>query len=135
MYTARPWPSAQSLPGFRSRTSYSRNGSNHQAKGSGPNTDTMCRAADQRLLPNIDRRSLTFYAEVYGTDAWFGNDSLFLLSYQIEDFEKKTVFGPYKRSVRAKGKAVEPVMAEFDIAQLPSGITCWRSKCGTERMS
>jgi len=64
---------------------------------------------------------LSFYAEVYGTDKVFGTDSLYLLSYKIESFESKTVFGPFKRSVRAKGKAVEPVMAEFDIAQLPSG--------------
>ncbi|MEZ4740612.1 MAG: GWxTD domain-containing protein [Flavobacteriales bacterium] len=64
---------------------------------------------------------LSFYAEVYGTDAWFGMDSLFLLSYQIENFERKTVYGPFKRSTRVKGKPVEAVMAEFDIAQLPSG--------------
>jgi GWxTD domain-containing protein len=69
--------------------------------------------------PSIEK--LTFYAEIYGTDAWFGNDSSFLVTYQIESFEKKTVFGPFKRSVRAKGKVVEPVIAEFDIGQLPSG--------------
>lgn len=62
-----------------------------------------------------------FYAEIYGTDEVFGTDSLFLLTYQIESFEKKTVFGPFKRSLRVKGKPVEPVIAEFDIAQLPSG--------------
>ena len=64
---------------------------------------------------------LSFYAEVYGTDAHFGADSAYLLDYTIEDFEKKAVFGPYKRSMRAKGRPVEAVMAEFDIAQLPSG--------------
>lgn len=62
-----------------------------------------------------------FYAEIYGTDKVFGNDSLFLLTYQIESFEKKKVFGPFKRSMRVKGRSVEPVIAEFDIAQLPSG--------------
>ncbi len=66
-------------------------------------------------------KTLNFYAEVYHTDKVIGPDSLFLLSYQIESFESKTVFGPYKRSTRVKGKPVEPVIAEFDIAQLPSG--------------
>ncbi|MBL7952408.1 MAG: GWxTD domain-containing protein [Flavobacteriales bacterium] len=64
---------------------------------------------------------LSLYAEVYNSDQQFGTDSLYLLSYQIEELEKKRVFGPYKRSTRAKARPVEPVMAEFDIAQLPSG--------------
>ena len=64
---------------------------------------------------------LSLYAEVYNSDTQFGKDSLYLLSYQIEEFEKKRVFGPYKRSIRAKAKPVEPVMAEFDIKQLPTG--------------
>ncbi|HRH69166.1 MAG TPA: GWxTD domain-containing protein [Flavobacteriales bacterium] len=64
---------------------------------------------------------LSFYAEVYGSETHFGADSSYLIDYAIEDFEKKTVFGPFKRSIRAKGRPVEAVMAEFDIAQLPSG--------------
>jgi len=64
---------------------------------------------------------LSFYAEVYGSDAQFGADSAYLVNYSIENFEKKAVFGPYKRSVRAQGRPVEAVMAEFDIADLPSG--------------
>jgi GWxTD domain-containing protein len=64
---------------------------------------------------------MNFYAEVYGTDQVFGADSLFLLTYQLENFETKKVHGSYKKNVRAKGKPVEPVMAGFDIAKLPSG--------------
>lgn len=66
-------------------------------------------------------KTLSFYAEVHGSDQTVGKDSLYLLTYQIEGFESKAVFGPYKRSIRATGKPVEPVMAEFDIEQLPSG--------------
>lgn len=65
--------------------------------------------------------TLNFYAEVYGTDQAFGTDSLYILTYQIESFEKKAVFGQYKRTLRAKARPVEPVMAEFDIKDLPSG--------------
>lgn len=64
---------------------------------------------------------LNFYAEVHGTERALGKDSLYLLSYQIENFESKAVFGPYKRVIRAKARPVEPVIAEFDIADLPSG--------------
>lgn len=64
---------------------------------------------------------LNFYAEVHGAAAVFGLDSLYLLSYQIEGYESKAVFGPFKRSIRAKAKPVDPVIAEFDIADLPSG--------------
>lgn len=66
-------------------------------------------------------KKLSLYAEVYNSDKAFGTDSLFLLSYQIESFENKRVFGPFKRSIRAKARPVEPLMAEFDIEQLPSG--------------
>jgi GWxTD domain-containing protein len=64
---------------------------------------------------------LSFYAEVYGTEEHFGTDSLFLLSYQIESFETRKVYGAYKKNVRAKAKVVEPVIAQFDIGKLPSG--------------
>lgn len=64
---------------------------------------------------------LNFYAEVHGTERALGKDSLYLLTYQIESYEDKRVFGPFKRSLRAKAKPVEPVIAEFDIDQLPSG--------------
>lgn len=64
---------------------------------------------------------LYFYTEVYGTDKVFGQDSLYMLTYQIESFETRTVFAQYKRVLRAKGRPVEPVMAEFDITQVPSG--------------
>lgn len=66
-------------------------------------------------------KQLNFYAEVYGTEEHFGKDSMFLLTYQIENFENKRVHGSYKKSMRAKAKPVEPVMARMDISELPSG--------------
>lgn len=62
-----------------------------------------------------------FYAEVYGTDAAFGADSLFLLNVQIEDFEHKRVQGAFKRSIRAKAAPVVPVAVQMPIGELPSG--------------
>lgn len=66
-------------------------------------------------------KELNFYTEVYGTDAVLGLDSLYLLTYQIETTEHKRVVHPYKRLVRAKGRAVEPVLGSFDISALPTG--------------
>lgn len=65
--------------------------------------------------------SLGLYAEVYGTDAAFGTDSLFLLNLQIEDFEHKRVQGAFKRIQRAKAGPVVPVVLEMPIGDLASG--------------
>lgn len=64
---------------------------------------------------------LSFYAEVHGSDQRFGTDSLYLLSYQIENYEKRVVFGGFKHVERMKAKPVEPVFGNFNITQLPSG--------------
>lgn len=65
--------------------------------------------------------SLDFYVEVYGTDKVFGADSLYLLTYQLESYEKKTVVGAFKKNIRATARPVEVVMAHFEIDKLPSG--------------
>ena len=65
--------------------------------------------------------NLSFYLEVYGTDRYFGLDSMYLLSYQLENFENRAVHGSFRRVQRVRAKVVEPVIAEFDIADLPSG--------------
>lgn len=64
---------------------------------------------------------LAFYAEVYGADQRFGQDSLYLLSWQVEDMDKRKVSGGLKKGQRSKARDVEPVFAEFDIGQLLSG--------------
>ena len=66
-------------------------------------------------------QTLELYAEVYGSEAHFGKDSLYLLTYQIENADKGEVFGQFKKSSRVKAKAIEPVMAQLDIKALPSG--------------
>ena len=66
-------------------------------------------------------KTLSMYAEVYGTEEAFGQDGAYLLSYQIESYEKRTVYGAFKRNIRAKARPVEPLMAQFDIGGLPSG--------------
>jgi GWxTD domain-containing protein len=65
--------------------------------------------------------SIDFYAEIYGTEEYFGKDSLYLLTYQLESYEKRTVQGSYKKNIRATARSVEPLIAQFDIANLASG--------------
>ena len=67
----------------------------------------------------LDR--LNFYAEVYGTEARFGPEGQYALSYQIEQFENKRVFGAFKKVQRATARPVEVVIASFDIGVLPTG--------------
>jgi GWxTD domain-containing protein len=64
---------------------------------------------------------VNFYAEVYGTEGHFGKDSLYLLTYQLESYESKKVHGNLKRIMRPKARAVEPIIAQFDISNLSSG--------------
>ncbi|MBL7986223.1 MAG: hypothetical protein JNM91_14550, partial [Flavobacteriales bacterium] len=64
---------------------------------------------------------LGFYTEIYGTDATFGKDSLFSLTYQLETYETRTVKGEFKRTIRSKGARMVPVAAEIPIQDLPSG--------------
>jgi GWxTD domain-containing protein len=71
-------------------------------------------------LPRTVER-LAFYAEVYGGDERFGKDSLFLITWQVESVEKRVVASGLKQMARVRAKAAEPVLAEFDIAQLGSG--------------
>lgn len=68
-----------------------------------------------------DLTEMSFYAEIYGTRDHFGPDSLYLFSYQIESFEKRNVYGGFKRVARNVSREVEPVIASFDIRDLPSG--------------
>ncbi len=65
--------------------------------------------------------TLAFHAEVYGMPGRVGQDSLFLLTYQIEEFETRKVRGTYKRVQRAKAIEVVDVDGAFPIGDLPSG--------------
>lgn len=65
--------------------------------------------------------TLGVYAEVYGSDAAIGTDSLFLLTCQLEDYERQRVHGSFKRSLRVKGAPMVPLALEMPIGELPSG--------------
>jgi GWxTD domain-containing protein len=64
---------------------------------------------------------LLFYAEVYNTDKSLGPEGPYLLSYQLEEYETHRVYGALRKAERKKATPVQPVLASFDIAEVPSG--------------
>ncbi|HEY0978517.1 MAG TPA: GWxTD domain-containing protein [Flavobacteriales bacterium] len=64
---------------------------------------------------------LAFYAELYGTEANLGKDSLLLFTYQLENFETKDVRGLFKRVQRMRTAPVLELKGGFPIEELPSG--------------
>ncbi|MCB9170215.1 MAG: GWxTD domain-containing protein [Flavobacteriales bacterium] len=68
-----------------------------------------------------DVNTLAFYTELYHMDEALGNDSMYLLISQLEEFEKHQVFGNFRRLTRTRAHATEPLSGRFDINDLPSG--------------
>lgn len=64
---------------------------------------------------------LSFYSELYNTDEKLGKDQDILLTYSIRDLGTGSVRGNYKIIKRAKTMPVVPIIAEFDIEDLPTG--------------
>ncbi len=64
---------------------------------------------------------LKFYCELYNTELEFGADADLLLTYAIRDYETASVYKSFKQIRRTKAQEIIPVMAEFNIADVPSG--------------
>ena len=64
---------------------------------------------------------ITFYAEIYNSQAVLGEHQKFLLSYFIESFESGKPVNNYIVNSREISKPVIPLLKEFDISKLPSG--------------
>ena len=80
-----------------------------------------------KLVPRVstyypsDLGALGFYVELMNMDRSLGEDSLFLMCYQIEGFENHQILGAFRKQSRTRAQAQIPVMAEFDITSVPSG--------------
>ncbi len=64
---------------------------------------------------------LKFYAEIYNSTLYFGEDSKFLVSSYIESFETGQTLKAFQRNKRETSNTVLSVFHEFDIGFLPSG--------------
>jgi GWxTD domain-containing protein len=65
--------------------------------------------------------SLTFYCEVYNTEAKLGLNEPFLIKTHIEQFETKKISANLQIFKREKAGTIHSFMHEFDITKLPSG--------------
>lgn len=65
--------------------------------------------------------AVAFYAEIYNTANALGEGTPFLLKYYIEDLNKGRALDGYSSFMKSKAVAVHPLIASFDISQLPSG--------------
>ncbi len=79
------------------------------------------------LLPFVsnyvprEMNQLVFYAEIYGTDQAFSDGEPFLMTYQIENFEKKQSIASTVSRNRMNAASVIPVLKQIDISEVPSG--------------
>lgn len=77
------------------------------------------------LIPQVDnffsndKSELNFYAEVYNTT--LTNSDMILLNYYIQNAENKSIVPQFSSFVKKQPTTVTPVLAKFNIAELPSG--------------
>lgn len=64
---------------------------------------------------------LKFYAEVYNSAIYLGENEKFLLSYYLETYETNQKLNDYFRFTRESTKTVNVLLGSFDITKLPSG--------------
>ncbi|MCB0760374.1 MAG: GWxTD domain-containing protein [Flavobacteriales bacterium] len=78
------------------------------------------------LMPFVDQffpgefNDLVFYAEIYGTDEYFGMDSLFALVAYIED-AKGRITGNQQVIKRSLSAPVVPILQTFNLSEVPTG--------------
>lgn len=66
-----------------------------------------------------DKSVLNFYAEVYNTTS--ANSEMILLNYYIQNSESKNILSKFSSFVKKQPAVVIPVLAKFNIVDLPSG--------------
>jgi len=65
--------------------------------------------------------TLSFYAEIYGTDAYFTDVEEYLLVYSISKKGKNGRINGYKKMKKEQKNALKAVLASIDISDLTSG--------------
>jgi len=68
-----------------------------------------------------DIQVLPFYVEVYNADKYFGQDSLYVLTYFIEEKMSREKVEGIQKFVRQEADNVTPILHVFDISTLPTG--------------
>lgn len=90
-------------------------------------TQTVLTKNGMDLIPycsNFYPENLTklgFYTEIYNTKKQLGDSSKFVVNYFIESYETKKHLNNFNKITTQKTSAVNIVLAEFNITDLPSG--------------
>lgn len=72
------------------------------------------------FFPESEER-LSFYVELYNLDRRLGQDSAYLLKYFLQEATAEKMLNQYAAFSKKTARAVQPVLASFNIASLPSG--------------
>lgn len=64
---------------------------------------------------------LSFYMEIYNTDKALGKDEPYVVKYFLKNADNNQVLNDYASFSRKKATPVQPVLATFNIADLPTG--------------
>jgi len=90
-------------------------------------TETQITKNGYDFMPYLDYfypasvNRLIYYAEIYNTNLKMQPDDRFVTSVTIQAFETGRMVASYQKVKRETPKAVNVVLGEFDITQLPSG--------------
>lgn len=90
-------------------------------------SDNILSKSGYDLVPYVsnffpeNKSQIVFYTELYNTKKVLGNDGMFLLRYYIEAFETGSVVSNLQKTKRKEAEKVIPLLARFDITDLPSG--------------
>lgn len=90
-------------------------------------TQGMLTKSGYDLVPNLfnfyqeDQGKLTYYSEIYNTEAALGKDYRFLVSTYIQSNETGEIIKDLHRNRKEVSRTVVPLLLEFDISRLASG--------------
>ena len=80
-----------------------------------------------RIVPYVstyypqELKDLRFYCELYNTKLSLGEDADLLITYTIKSYETASIYKNFRQVRRGKAQEIIPVIAEFNIADIPSG--------------
>jgi GWxTD domain-containing protein len=76
--------------------------------------------AGSQYFPETENK-LAFYLELYNLDVQLGKEADYLLKYYLSNSEDEQPLSKFASFTRKKAKTIEPVLASFNIENLPTG--------------
>lgn len=99
--------------------SYSKADAKSQFSKSGYDLVPWVNSGSYYFPQSVDR--LNFYMEIYNTAQRLGEDEDYLVKYYLRDADNQQVLNDYASFAKKKAGEVEPILASFNIENLPTG--------------